>query len=459
MPQPLRILIVEDQPTDVELTVYVLRQAGFDPIWKNVHTRAEYLASLQAETYDIILADFTLPQFDAIHALELLKTSGKDIPFIVVSGTISEEVAVQSMKMGAADYLLKDRLARLGPAIEHALAQKALRDREADTQRQIRLLSSAVEQSTEGILVTDIRGNILFINQSCAAMHGYAQEELFNEPIASLFAAHQRQLLDLAHKKVIETGEFNGEFPRLQKDGDTFPSQTHISILRDPQHNPIGMVHSIRDITERKHAEQQIQNLLRDLQHSNAELADAYDATLAGWVRFLDLRDQPTEGHTQRVTELTLKLAQRVGIHNGLLVHVRRGALLHDIGKMGIPDSILQKPGPLNDAEWQIMRMHPVYAYQILSPIEFLQPALEIPHHHHERWDGKGYPDGLARDQIPLTARIFSIVDVYDALNSDRPYRKAWPLEQTLDHIAQGASSQFDPDITRAFLEFIAVHG
>jgi PAS domain S-box-containing protein/putative nucleotidyltransferase with HDIG domain len=459
MPQPLRVLIVEDQPTDVELTVYVLRQAGFDPIWKNVHTRAEYLASLQAETYDIILADFTLPQFDAIHALELLKTSGKDIPFIVVSGTISEEVAVQSMKMGAADYLLKDRLARLGPAIEHALAQKALRDREADTQRQIRLLSSAVEQSTEGILVTDIRGNILFINQSCAAMHGYLQAELFNEPIASLFAAHQHQLLDLAHKKVIETGEFNGEFPRLQKDGDTFPSQTHISILRDPQHNPIGMVHSIRDITERKHAEQQIQNLLRDLQHSNAELADAYDATLAGWVRFLDLRDQPTEGHTQRVTELTLKLAQRVGIHNGLLVHVRRGALLHDIGKMGIPDSILQKPGPLNDAEWQIMRMHPVYAYQILSPIEFLQPALEIPHHHHERWDGKGYPDGLARDQIPLTARIFSVVDVYDALNSDRPYRKAWPLEQTLDHIARGAGSQFDPDITRAFLEFIAVPG
>ncbi len=458
MTSPLRVLIVEDQPADVELTVYVLRQAGFDPTWKNVHTREQYLDSLKEE-YDIILADFTLPQFDAIHALELLQDTHQDIPFIVVSGTISEELAVQCMKLGAADYLLKDRLARLGPAIEHALSQKSLRDRQRKTQEQLRLLSSAVEQSTEGIAVTDLDGNILFVNQALATMHGVEQDALFGQPVEIFYPPHQHQLVSLAHKKVLELGEFTGEIPHQQKDDNTFPSQTHISILRDDGGTPIGMIRTVRDITERKHSEKQIQNLLNTLQHSNAELADAYDATLAGWVRFLDLRDQPTEGHTQRVTELTTRLARETGIHNGSLTHIRRGALLHDIGKMGIPDSILQKPGPLTGAEWQIMRMHPVYAYQILAPIEYLQPALDIPHHHHERWDGRGYPAGLAREEIPLAARIFAVVDVYDALNSNRPYRNAWPVEQTLDHIRDNSGRMFDPEIVPVFLKFIETHG
>jgi PAS domain S-box-containing protein/putative nucleotidyltransferase with HDIG domain len=193
--------------------------------------------------------------------------------------------------------------------------------------------------------------------------------------------------------------------------------------------------------------------LFEDLQRSNTELSLAYDTTLEGWSHALDLRDKETEGHTQRVTEMTMRLARAVGINEADLVHVRRGALLHDIGKMGIPDSILLKPGPLTEDEWEIMRRHPVYAYELLSPIEFLRPALHIPYSHHEKWDGTGYPRGLKAEQIPLAARIFAVIDVYDALSSDRPYRKAWPKEKVLAHLRSLSGTHFDPRVLETFLK------
>ncbi len=195
--------------------------------------------------------------------------------------------------------------------------------------------------------------------------------------------------------------------------------------------------------------------LFIDLQHSNKELIQAYDETLEGWSAALDLRDKETEGHTLRVTDMTLALAERMGVDQSMLLHIRRGALLHDIGKMGIPDFILLKPGPLTDEEWVIMRKHPVYAYQLLNPITFLQQALDIPYCHHEKWDGSGYPRGLKGQQIPLAARIFAVIDVFDALMSERPYRAPWSLERTLEHIIQGSGTHFDPDVIEAFIEFI----
>ena len=192
--------------------------------------------------------------------------------------------------------------------------------------------------------------------------------------------------------------------------------------------------------------------LFGDLQKSNTDLILAYDKTLEGWAKALELRDKETEGHSRRVTEMTLQMARAMGFSEAEIAHVRRGALLHDIGKMGIPDSILHKPGPLTDEEWAIMRQHPLYACNMLTPIEYLRPALDIPCYHHEKWDGTGYPQGLKGEQIPLAARIFAVVDVWDALRSERPYREAWPEEEVLEYIDDQAGSHFDPQVVEAFL-------
>jgi PAS domain S-box-containing protein len=193
--------------------------------------------------------------------------------------------------------------------------------------------------------------------------------------------------------------------------------------------------------------------LLRDLKRSNLELSLAYDATIEGWSGALDLRDKETEGHSQRVTEIALRLAESMGIHGEELVHIRHGALLHDIGKMGVPDQILFKPGKLDDEEWKVMRKHPEFAYKLLSPIAYLKPALDIPYCHHEKWDGTGYPRGLKGKEIPLAARLFAVVDVWDALRSDRPYRPAWTEDKVLAHILGESGTHFDPRVVDAFLK------
>lgn len=193
-------------------------------------------------------------------------------------------------------------------------------------------------------------------------------------------------------------------------------------------------------------------SLFSNLQRSNTEITSAYDATIEGWSRALELRDHETEKHTKNVVEKTIELARQLEIPNAELIHLRRGATLHDIGKMGIPDHILHKPGPLTDEEWEVMRQHPRYARELLSPIDYLKPAMDIPCHHHERWDGSGYPTGLKGEGIPLSARLFAVVDVFDALTSDRPYRKAWPKHDALRFINEQAGKLFDPKITTTFL-------
>jgi putative nucleotidyltransferase with HDIG domain len=196
--------------------------------------------------------------------------------------------------------------------------------------------------------------------------------------------------------------------------------------------------------------------MIQALQQRNAELGEAYEATIEGWSHALDLRDKETEGHTRRVTELSLRLARALSVPEADIVHLRRGALLHDIGKMGVPDRILLKPGPLDEAEWEMMRRHPQYAYEMLLPVHYLRPALDIPYCHHEKWDGSGYPRGLKGEQIPLAARLFAVVDVWDALRSDRPYRPRWSADQVREHIRALSGTHFDPRVADGFLSLVA---
>ncbi|MBA2666310.1 MAG: HD domain-containing protein [Trueperaceae bacterium] len=196
--------------------------------------------------------------------------------------------------------------------------------------------------------------------------------------------------------------------------------------------------------------------LQQQLVRANVDLVATYDATLDGWSRALDLRDRETEGHSRRVTQLSVELAARFALTEEELGHLRRGSLLHDIGKMGVPDAILQKPGPLDEGEWAIMRRHTTYARDLLMPIEFLRPAVAIPYGHHERWDGSGYPERSAADAIPLAARIFAVADVFDALTSDRSYRSAWSRSRALEYVRSESGRHFDPDVARVFIELAA---
>ena len=192
-----------------------------------------------------------------------------------------------------------------------------------------------------------------------------------------------------------------------------------------------------------------------NLEEAHEKLLSAYDATIEGWSHAMDLRDKETEGHTLRVTELSEKLGKIMGIENEELVYMRRGSLLHDIGKLGVPDAILLKPDKLTDEEWVIMHQHPKYAYDMIQHIEYLRPALDIPYCHHEKWDGSGYPRGLKGNDIPLQARIFAIIDVWDALTSDRPYRPAWDRKKVLEYIKNQSGKHFDPHVVDQFIKMM----
>jgi len=328
--QPLRLLLVEDNPDDALLLVRLLRQAGYNLVHERLETEAELRQALERATWDVILADYSLPAFSAVTALSVVQDLEIDVPFIVVTGTISEAEAVTLMHAGAHDYVIKGVWHRLVPAVvrETREARNRAHDRESATNLRLAL--------------------------------------------ASLQAMSDARAADL-------------------------------------------------------------------------------DAALALIVRALDLRDQETAGHSQRVTQMTVRLARVMALDNGALERIGRGALLHDIGKMHVPDSILLKPGPLTEDEWTIMRQHPIYAYELLYPLMSLRSSLDIPHYHHERWDGGGYPRGLAGEAIPIAARIFAVVDSYDALISTRPYRAAWSHTRAMKEIKAQVGSAFDPKVVSVF--------
>ncbi len=220
-----------------------------------------------------------------------------------------------------------------------------------------------------------------------------------------------------------------------------------------------GRIYISHDITALKELENELRKLNTELENRvrarTWELADAYDTTLEGWARALEIRDKETEGHSRRVTDMTLKIAIAMGIADDELEQIRRGAILHDIGKMGISDEILHKPGKLTEEERETIKKHPEIAYKLLAPIPFLNKALEIPYSHHEKWDGSGYPQGLAGNEIPLSARIFAVADVWDALSSDRPYNKAWERKKAIAYFAEETGRHFDPRVVNVFFRLL----
>ena len=650
----LKLLLVEDNEDDAHLILHELKQHGYEIEFERVETANNFLSALIRQTWDAILCDYSLPTFGAPEAISIIQSGGYDLPFIIISGTIGEESAVECLKAGAHDFIIKGSLARLIPAIEREL--KDAQNRREHHQREQELeaiatismtlrkantlnamLSQLLDQTLELIktdigsiwlydkstdtinlsiqrgldvqnLITsfqlgeDIPGlvvktgeriisyeyhtdprisqenrnripkgiggaciplysdtqavGVIFINVRLPREISHSEESMLNA-LAEIGgnAIHRMYLLEQTLKQVerlksLRTIDLaissslnlrislkivleqitsqlkvdaasvlllNPDTNRLElsaargfrtnkinstriKPGEGFPGQVAIDkkivfikdlksaeqrlvrphILKEEEFTsyfgaPLiskGKVQGVLELFNRTPLKVDsewfsfldslswqtaiaVDNalLFENLQQLNIDLKSAYNATIEGWSRALDLRDKETEGHSLRVTELTLKLANIIGTEKDLLIDLKRGALLHDIGKMGVPDNILLKTGPLTDAEWHIMRQHPQHAYELLAPISYLEKALDIPYCHHEKWDGTGYPRKLKGEDIPISARIFAVVDVWDALTSDRPYRPAWSIEKALAYIRENSGSHFDPKVVEAFIK------
>jgi PAS domain S-box-containing protein len=283
---------------------------------------------------------------------------------------------------------------------------------------------------------------------------------------AGLAALERRTIIVSA----IRPGDESGDRAKLLDD-ENFHAHVAVPLLargrllgvlevfnRSPLESPPDWLEFLHSLAGQASIAIESARLVEDLEQANGSLISAYDSTIEGWSRALDLRDHETEGHTARVTAITLELARMAGFPEEEIVHIRRGALLHDIGKMGVPDRILLKESDLTEEEWAIMRQHPAYAYAMLYPIEYLRPALAIPLAHHERWDGTGYPRGLSGDAIPLAARLFAVADVWDAIQSDRPYRKAWKTADAIAYMREGAGRHFDPAAVDLLMRYLASH-
>lgn len=615
MAKILDVLIVEDSENDVQLLLYELRRGGYSIEYQRVETRAKMEEALGRHTWDIILCDFSLPQFSAMEALATLKASGLDIPFLIVSGTIDEESAVTALKAGASDFLVKGKFARLIPAIERELREAESRRERKRAQEQNKYHARLLRHINDAVIATDPQFRITAWNRAAERIYGWTAAEVMGRNAEEVLGFGSSKEQGQAQELLREESAFRSERMHSTKKGQPVYVEENAIALTDERGRITGYVSVNRDITERKLAERQIHQqieqlsalrnidqailssidlhftlnvivsevskqlhvdavdillldpdtgmleyvvgtgfktqsiraarvplevrsagraaggvhlievkslgdrppdaflaalfakedflfygnvllanqgqikgvlevfhraprkpsrewldflhtlagqaaiaienatLFETLQQMNQELILAYDRTIEGWSRALDLRDRETEGHTQRVTEITLALAQEFGIIDEELVHLQRGALLHDIGKMGVPDHILLKPGSLTEEEWIVMREHPRYAYDLLKPIVFLNRSLDIPYCHHEKWDGTGYPRGLKGEETPLAARLFAVVDVWDALTSDRPYRPAWTESQALSYIREQAGHHFDPKAVEAFLD------
>ncbi len=454
MDNTTHILLIEDDPAHAELIQRAFEDRGDEAILTIANTLAEARSHLQKFTPTLIIADWRLPDGDSSELLQ--EGDNQPIPVIIMTSYGSERNAVNVIKSGALDYIVKssESMTDMPHIAEKAIEQWRIKQEKermqntlAEREAQFRLLA---ENSSDMISKHDTSGTFLYVSPACLTILGYEPDDLIGTPVTPLVHPEDaKELIDL-----LATPEWNDttvtlDYRARHKNGEYIWIETTARLFFDDVSGQQEFQASSRNITERKEAEEQ-------LQRAHTDLREAYDKTIEGWVLALDLRDKETEGHTQRVTNKTEELARALGYTDEEITHIRRGALLHDMGKMGIPDEILQKPGPLTDDEWVIMRKHPEMAYQMLSQIKYLKEAIIIPYYHHERWNGSGYPHKLKGEDIPLQARMFAVVDVWDALSSDRPYRKKMPQKEVVDYLQKESSRLFDPEVVEKFIPLVA---
>ena len=442
----MQFLYVEDNTSDAELTQRRLRRLAPQLQMEVVSSLSAARQRLEqpALPYAAVMLDLRLPDGDGLELLNDIRRRELPLVVVILTGSGDEETAVSALKAGADDYVIKqaDYLSSLPATLEQAVRRFRAGRKQG---RRISVLYAEIHMSDTEQIAAHLTRHAPYIQLDVVASDQEVLERLDHSSYDVLLIDYGRgrlNALDLVKRLAAREG---ARLPVVLIAGQG-NEEVALQALK------LGAADYV---VKGPNYLYRLPGVLENAFHM-AELEKAYDETIEGWARAMDLRDHETEGHSKRMAELGMRLAEALGVVGSDLVHMRRGALLHDIGKMGIPDGILLKPGPLDEQEWAIMRQHPAYAYQFINSIEYLRPAVDIPYCHHERIDGTGYPRGLKGDEIPLSARIFAVVDVWEALNSDRAYRKAWPREQAVQYLRDHAGSYFDPAVVEVFLRQVS---
>ncbi len=459
MPTPIRVLILEDRLSDAELVLHELDRSGFDVEWTRVDNESDFIAHLDP-SLDVILADYTLPQFDALQALRLVQDRGLAVPFIVVTGSISEEVAVTCMREGASDYLLKDRLTRLGQAVSHAIHERSLQEEKQRAEDAVReseeKYRTLVEQSLQGLVIAQgLPPRLVYANAALAEMLGYSVEELRGLEsigVAALIHQEDREYFFTRYESLLSgaTPLPGYEVRSNRKDGAT--RSLLVSATRIEYQGKPAVQATFVDVTDRTLVQEELQRSLEKLQKAMEGIVEAM--ALAA-----EVRDPHTAGHQRRVAQLASAIASELGLPEDRVQGIRMAALIHDIGKIYAPAEILSKPGQLTELEFGLIKTHPQVGRDILKTVEFPWPIAEIVYQHHEALDGSGYPEGLSGEEITLDARILAVADVVEAMSSHRPYRAALGIETALEEVSRNRGVLYDPDVVDACLLLLRVKG
>lgn len=441
-----KVLIVDDDSPARETMEALLEGQGYELVLAQNGQEALSLASQHRP--DLVLLDVMMPDIDGFEVCRRLRMDPRlsEVPILLITSLDDRESRLRGMSAGADDFITKpfDRTelrARVRTITRLNRYRSLIEERE-------KFERSVIELSHDGVMIVSESEAIVLANPLMIHMLGGEdgdKDDIIGKSVLAFVARGYVASFGAWIHRLIqdEQGTTQIEQELIDLDGREFPALiTGGRIIWDSM--PAAQV-TVRDMSERHRTAELVERATTDLSLD-------FDATLGNLVRALDARNKEIEGHTYRVTEMTVRLARAFGIFGKELEHIRRGALLHDIGKLAVPDSILFKPGPLTDEEWVIMHKHPVYAYEWFSPIKYLRHSLDIPYSHHEKWDGTGYPRGLKEEEIPLAARMFAVVDVWDALRSERVYRAAWTEGQVRSHIWSLAGTHFDPKVVEEFL-------
>jgi PAS domain S-box-containing protein len=440
---PLRILIVEDNEDDAVLVVRMLHRGGFDPSYERVETAEAMRSAISRETWDIIISDYSMPQFSGAAALQLYKDSGLEIPFIIVSGTIGDEAAVAAMVSGAHDYLMKNSLARLVPAVQREI-------KEAESRKERKAAAEALKRYAEEIgdlyhnapcgyhsLGPD--GTFLRINDRELTWLGYSRDELVGKKKwMDLLLPEGQQVFQEAFRVFMRRGWINDlEFDLVRKDGSLLPVLLNSTAVEDADGNYIMSRSTIFDYTERKEAARQLERTLESLRK-------AFAVTIQVMVSVVEARDPYTSGHQTRSADLARAIATEMGLPQEQVDGIGMAGSIHDLGKLCVPAELLSKPTKLSVIEFSLIKEHALGGYEILKDVESPWPLAQIVYQHHERMNGTGYPRNLRGDEILLEARIMAVADVVEAMASHRPYRPSLGLEAALEEIEKNSGTLYD---------------